>query len=77
MWAAWGDRQSGSFSYCVHNIKGVYSNVNFRLEIVFTGKSVGIMAKSSKTLQDALSAVLQKHHLKLQDVQLTMVRTGV
>lgn len=47
--------------------------VTFALEIVFTGKSVGIMAKSSKTLQDALSAVLQKHHLKLQDVQLTMV----
>lgn len=46
--------------------------VTFALEIVFTGKTIGIMVKSSKTLQDALSAVLQKHHLKIQDVQLSM-----
>uniref|UniRef100_A0A3B4AXD6 RBD domain-containing protein n=1 Tax=Periophthalmus magnuspinnatus TaxID=409849 RepID=A0A3B4AXD6_9GOBI len=46
--------------------------VTFALEIVFTGKTVGIMVKSSKTLQDALSAVLQKHHLKLHEVQLSM-----
>uniref|UniRef100_A0A3B4WKV4 Regulator of G protein signaling 14a n=1 Tax=Seriola lalandi dorsalis TaxID=1841481 RepID=A0A3B4WKV4_SERLL len=42
--------------------------VTFALEIAFTGKTVGIMVKSSKTLQDALSAVMQKHHLKLQEV---------
>lgn len=47
--------------------------VTFALEIAFTGKTIGIMVKSSKTLQDALSAVLQKHHLKLQEVQLSMV----
>lgn len=47
--------------------------VTFALEIAFTGKTIGIMVKSSKTLQDALSAVLQKHHLKLQDVQLSVV----
>lgn len=47
--------------------------VTFTLEIAFTGKTIGIMVKSSKTLQDALSAVLQKHHLKLQDVQLSVV----
>ncbi|XP_061581147.1 regulator of G-protein signaling 14 isoform X2 [Cololabis saira] len=47
--------------------------VTFRLEIVFIGKTVGIVAKSSKTLQDALSAVLQKHHLKPQEVTVTMV----
>lgn len=47
--------------------------VTFALEIAFTGKTVGIMVKSSKTLQDALSAVLQKHHLKQQEVLVTMV----
>ncbi|XP_045886531.1 regulator of G-protein signaling 14 isoform X2 [Micropterus dolomieu] len=47
--------------------------VTFALEIAFTGKTVGIMVKSSKTLQEALSAVLQKHHLKLQEAQVTMV----
>lgn len=47
--------------------------VTFTLEMAFTGKTVGLMVKSSKTLQDALSAVLQKHNLKLQDVHLTMV----
>ncbi|XP_044061358.1 regulator of G-protein signaling 14 isoform X3 [Siniperca chuatsi] len=47
--------------------------VTFALEIAFTGKTVGIMVKSSKTLQEALSAVLQKHHLKLQEALVTMV----
>ncbi|XP_023251833.1 regulator of G-protein signaling 14 isoform X2 [Seriola lalandi dorsalis] len=47
--------------------------VTFALEIAFTGKTVGIMVKSSKTLQDALSAVMQKHHLKLQEALVTMV----
>ncbi|KAF1384619.1 hypothetical protein PFLUV_G00122090 [Perca fluviatilis] len=47
--------------------------VTFALEIAFTGKTVGIMAKSSKTLQDALSAVLQKHQLKPQEAVVTMV----
>ncbi|KAM9850296.1 regulator of G-protein signaling 14-like isoform 2-T2 [Aulostomus maculatus] len=47
--------------------------VTFLLEIAFTGKTAGIVAKSSKTLQDALSAVLQKHHLKPHEVLVTMV----
>uniref|UniRef100_A0A3Q2PI66 Regulator of G protein signaling 14a n=1 Tax=Fundulus heteroclitus TaxID=8078 RepID=A0A3Q2PI66_FUNHE len=47
--------------------------VTFTLENAFTGKTVGIMAKSSKTLQDALSTVLQKHHLKPQEAVVTMV----
>lgn len=47
--------------------------VTFALEIVFTGKTVGIMVKSSKKLQDALSMVLQKHHLKPQDALVTLV----
>ncbi|XP_029297984.1 regulator of G-protein signaling 14 isoform X2 [Cottoperca gobio] len=47
--------------------------VMFALEIAFTGKTVGIMVKSSKTLQEALSAVLQKHHVKQQEALVTMV----
>ncbi|CAN9514935.1 unnamed protein product [Ophioblennius macclurei] len=47
--------------------------VTFALEIAFTGKTVGIMAKSSKSLQDALSAVMLKHHLKPQEAFVTMV----
>ncbi|XP_074503623.1 regulator of G-protein signaling 14 isoform X7 [Sebastes fasciatus] len=47
--------------------------VMFALEIALTGKTVGIIVKSSKTLQDALSAVLQKHHLKPQEAVVTMV----
>ncbi|XP_040904491.1 regulator of G-protein signaling 14 isoform X2 [Toxotes jaculatrix] len=47
--------------------------VTFALEIAFTGKTVGIVVKSSKTLQDALFNVMQKHHLKPQEVLVTMV----
>ncbi|XP_034545636.1 regulator of G-protein signaling 14 isoform X4 [Notolabrus celidotus] len=46
--------------------------VTFALEIAFTGKTFQIQVKSSKLLQDALSTVLQKHQLKLQDVMVTM-----
>ncbi|XP_067375009.1 regulator of G-protein signaling 14 isoform X1 [Channa argus] len=46
--------------------------VTFALEIAFIGKTMGINAKSSKTLQDALSAVMQKHCLKPHEVVVTM-----
>uniref|UniRef100_A0A3P8VRJ7 Regulator of G protein signaling 14a n=1 Tax=Cynoglossus semilaevis TaxID=244447 RepID=A0A3P8VRJ7_CYNSE len=51
--------------------------VMFALEIAFTGKTLGIMVKSSKTLQDALSLVMQKHHLKPQEAVVTMVGSDV
>lgn len=44
-----------------------------RLEIVFTGKTIGIVAKSSKTLGDSVSSVLQKHQLQPQDAVITVV----
>ncbi|XP_061541556.1 regulator of G-protein signaling 14 isoform X1 [Phycodurus eques] len=47
--------------------------VMFVLENAFTGKTGGIMAKSSKTLQEALSTVLQKHSLKPHEAQVTIV----
>uniref|UniRef100_A0A672KQQ9 Regulator of G-protein signaling 14-like n=1 Tax=Sinocyclocheilus grahami TaxID=75366 RepID=A0A672KQQ9_SINGR len=46
--------------------------VTFVLDIVFSGRTLGIIAKSSKNLGDALSAVLQKHQLRPQDVQVTL-----
>ncbi|XP_020500989.1 regulator of G-protein signaling 14 isoform X2 [Labrus bergylta] len=47
--------------------------VTLALEVAFTGKTVGIMVKSSKTLQEALCMVLQKHQLKPQEAVITMV----
>ncbi|XP_036431489.1 regulator of G-protein signaling 14a isoform X2 [Colossoma macropomum] len=49
--------------------------VTFTLEIVFAGKASVIVAKSSKTLGEALSSVLQKHSLRLQDVVVTVSGT--
>ncbi|KAJ8254654.1 hypothetical protein GJAV_G00195540 [Gymnothorax javanicus] len=45
--------------------------VTFTLELLFSGKVMGIMVKSSKTLEQALSFVLQKHDLRPQDVTVT------
>ncbi|XP_048884595.1 regulator of G-protein signaling 14-like isoform X2 [Brienomyrus brachyistius] len=45
--------------------------VKITLEVVFTGVTTGIVVKSSKTLLDALSSVLQKHNLRPQDVVVT------
>uniref|UniRef100_A0A8C0YRI9 Regulator of G protein signaling 14a n=1 Tax=Cyprinus carpio carpio TaxID=630221 RepID=A0A8C0YRI9_CYPCA len=46
--------------------------VSFALDIVFSGRTLVIIAYSSKNLGDALSAVLQKHQLRPQDVQVTL-----
>ncbi|KAA0709778.1 Regulator of G-protein signaling 14 [Triplophysa tibetana] len=43
--------------------------VTFILEVLFSGKKLGIITKSSKNLVDVISAVLQKHQLQPQDVQ--------
>ena len=44
-----------------------------RLEMMSTGKTTVCRVKSSRTLQDTLSVILQKHQLKLQDTLVTMV----
>ncbi|XP_030223614.1 regulator of G-protein signaling 14 [Gadus morhua] len=46
--------------------------VMLTLEVVSTGKTTVYMVKSSRTLQDTLSVVLQKNPLKLQDTLVTM-----
>ncbi|XP_064875681.1 regulator of G-protein signaling 14-like isoform X3 [Oncorhynchus nerka] len=51
--------------------------VTFTLEVVFTGKTFGIIVKSSKTLLDALSMVLQKHQLRTHEAMVTMSGSDV
>ncbi|XP_060792370.1 regulator of G-protein signaling 14 isoform X2 [Neoarius graeffei] len=46
--------------------------VTFALEVVFTGKTMAMVVKSNKTLQEALASLLQKHRLRPQDVFVTM-----
>uniref|UniRef100_A0A8C2B7F5 Regulator of G protein signaling 14a n=1 Tax=Cyprinus carpio TaxID=7962 RepID=A0A8C2B7F5_CYPCA len=46
--------------------------VTFVLNIAFAGRTIGIIAKSSKNLGDALTTVLQKYQLRPQDVQVTL-----
>lgn len=46
--------------------------VTFALDLVFAGRTNGIIAKSSKNLGDVLSTVLQKYQLRPQDVQVTL-----
>ncbi|XP_026090259.1 regulator of G-protein signaling 14-like isoform X1 [Carassius auratus] len=50
--------------------------VTFAVKVAFTGKTVAIVVKSNKTLQDALTAMLQKYRLRSQDVTVTMSGTG-
>ncbi|XP_055782573.1 regulator of G-protein signaling 14-like isoform X1 [Salvelinus fontinalis] len=51
--------------------------VTFALEVVFTGKTCGIKVKSSKTLLDALSMVLEKHQLGTHEAMVTMSGSDV
>uniref|UniRef100_A0A8C8LSK0 Regulator of G-protein signaling 14 n=1 Tax=Oncorhynchus tshawytscha TaxID=74940 RepID=A0A8C8LSK0_ONCTS len=51
--------------------------VTFALEVVFTGKTFSIIVKSSKTLLDALSMVLQKHQLRTHEAMVTMSGSDV
>ncbi|KAJ3587428.1 hypothetical protein NHX12_011025 [Muraenolepis orangiensis] len=46
--------------------------VMLTLEVVSTGKTTVVIVKSSKTLQDAVTVVIQKHQLKAQDTLVTM-----
>ncbi|XP_062867816.1 regulator of G-protein signaling 14 [Trichomycterus rosablanca] len=46
--------------------------VTFAVEVAYTGKTMAMRVKSNKTLQEALSSVLQKHRLRPQDVIATM-----
>uniref|UniRef100_A0A8C2E9G6 Regulator of G protein signaling 14a n=1 Tax=Cyprinus carpio TaxID=7962 RepID=A0A8C2E9G6_CYPCA len=50
--------------------------VTFAVRVAFTGKTVAVVVKSNKTLQDALAAMLQKYRLRSQDVIVSMSETG-
>ncbi|CAG5991240.1 unnamed protein product [Menidia menidia] len=66
-------KRSAGLSRAQGHICVIEMHLYHRLEIAFTGKTMGIMAKSSKTLHDALSVVLHKHHLKSQEALVTVV----
>ncbi|XP_028839504.1 regulator of G-protein signaling 14 isoform X2 [Denticeps clupeoides] len=46
--------------------------ITLAVRIVFTGKTVTIVAKSNKTLQEALTTILQKHNLRPQEALVTL-----
>ncbi|KAK9955638.1 hypothetical protein ABG768_015500 [Culter alburnus] len=50
--------------------------VTFAVKVAFAGKTVAIVVKSNKTLQDALANILQKYRLRSQDATVTMSGSG-
>ncbi|XP_026051565.1 regulator of G-protein signaling 14-like isoform X2 [Carassius auratus] len=50
--------------------------VTFAVKVAFAGKTVAVVVKSNKTLQDALAAMLQKYRLRSQDAIVSMSETG-
>ncbi|XP_065143583.1 regulator of G-protein signaling 14 isoform X3 [Paramisgurnus dabryanus] len=50
--------------------------VTFAVKVAFTGKTVAVVVKSNKTLQDALNTMLTKHRLRPQDATVTMSGSG-
>ncbi|XP_051960692.1 regulator of G-protein signaling 14-like isoform X3 [Xyrauchen texanus] len=50
--------------------------VTFAVKVAFAGKTVAVVVKSNKTLQDALATMLQKYRLRPQDATVTMSGSG-
>lgn len=50
--------------------------VTFAVKVAFAGKTVAVVVKSNKTLQDALAAMLNKYRLRAQDATVTMGGSG-
>ncbi|XP_073727180.1 regulator of G-protein signaling 14 isoform X2 [Misgurnus anguillicaudatus] len=50
--------------------------VTFAVKVAFTGKTVAVVVKSNKTLQDALATMLTKYRLRPQDATVTMSGSG-
>lgn len=50
--------------------------VTFAVKVAFTGKTVAIVVKSNKMLQDALATMLNKYRLRPQDATVTMGGSG-
>ncbi|XP_067279340.1 regulator of G-protein signaling 14 isoform X3 [Pseudorasbora parva] len=46
--------------------------VTFAVKVAFAGKTVAVVVKSNKTLQDALATMLNKYRLRPQDATVTM-----
>ncbi|KAG1940360.1 regulator of G-protein signaling 14 isoform X1 [Pimephales promelas] len=50
--------------------------VTFAVKVAFAGKTVAVVVKSNKTLQDAIATMLNKYHLRAQDATVTMSGSG-
>ncbi|XP_057215454.1 regulator of G-protein signaling 14 isoform X1 [Triplophysa rosa] len=50
--------------------------VTFAVKVAFTGKTMAVVVKSNKMLQDALAAMLNKYRLRPQDATVTMGGSG-
>ncbi|XP_067085165.1 regulator of G-protein signaling 14-like isoform X1 [Osmerus mordax] len=50
-------------------------SISLMVSLAWTGGTMGIVVKSSKTLQEVLNPLLQKHRLRPQDVLVTMIGT--
>ncbi|XP_056303036.1 regulator of G-protein signaling 14 isoform X1 [Danio aesculapii] len=50
--------------------------VTFTVKVAFTGKTVAVVVKSNKTLQEALAAMLNKYRLRSHEATVTMRDSG-
>ncbi|KAK7143777.1 hypothetical protein R3I93_014816 [Phoxinus phoxinus] len=50
--------------------------VTFAVKLAFAGKTVAVVVKSNKTLQDALASMLNKYRLRAQDATVIMAGSG-
>ncbi|KAK7130865.1 hypothetical protein R3I94_016119 [Phoxinus phoxinus] len=50
--------------------------VTFAVKVAFAGKTVAVVVKSNKTLQDALASMLNKYRLRAQDATVIMAGSG-
>ncbi|XP_056118098.1 regulator of G-protein signaling 14 isoform X2 [Rhinichthys klamathensis goyatoka] len=50
--------------------------VTFAVKVAFAGKTVAVVVKSNKTLQDAIATMLNKYRLRAQDATVTMSGSG-
>ncbi|KAI2651201.1 Regulator of G-protein signaling 14 [Labeo rohita] len=66
---------TGPGQLCAERPAGVFGTEG-HICVAFTGKTVAVVVKSNKMLQDALAAMLNKYRLRPQDAIVTMSGTG-
>jgi len=71
-WSLFGLYHLNVSEQCVSDY--VHVCFSYRVKVAFAGKTVAVVVKSNKTLQDAIATMLNKYHLRAQDATVTMVR---